>query len=222
LRKRKREVITEVEAAEALPWPRIQLQHTLPRQHSSPLHAVILAADATSRPERTSHRTMDRRHFGNSAWWVLIARLVARLQLEQPIVASMDLEQLMVEKAGSYETGMISGIVSKTAVQTSGESMSLRDAQPIGIAIGTGAVIIGGMDIVVTSSTASGSSMTPDSFPTIIGIPTATVTTRPTTTIPMTTIPARMKIAVLITTARAPTAHRSNIPISRLRQFRSS
>ena len=67
-----------MEAEAALPWPRIQLRHTLPLQHSSPLHAVILAADATSRPERTSHRTMDRRHFGNSASLVLIARLVAQ------------------------------------------------------------------------------------------------------------------------------------------------
>ena len=99
--------------------------------------------------------------------------------------------------------------------------MSLRDAQPIGIAIGTGAVIIGGMDIVATSSTASGSSMTRDSIRTIIDIRTATVTTRP-ITIRMTTIPAFMKAAVPITTARAPTAHRSNMRIPRLRPSRSS
>jgi hypothetical protein len=105
-----------VEAEAALPWPRIQLRHTLPLQHSTPLHAVILAADATSRLERTSHRTMDRRHFGNSASLVLIARLVARLQLERPIVASIDLEQLMVEKPVSHEMGMIPEIVSRTAV----------------------------------------------------------------------------------------------------------
>ena len=42
--------------------------------------------------------------------------------------------------------------------------MSSPDAQRIGIAIGTGAVIIGGMDIVATSSTASGSSTTRDSI----------------------------------------------------------
>ena len=179
---------------EALPWPRIQLRHTLPLQHSSPLHAVILVADATSRPERASHRTMRRRHFVNSAWLVLIARLVASLQLERPLVASIDLEQLLVEKPVSHETEMIPGIVSKTAVQTSGASMSLRDAQPIGIVIGTGAVIIGGMDIVATSSTASGSSTTRDSIRTIIGIRTAmaTATTDP-LTIRMTTIPAFMK-----------------------------
>src|SRR6476619_7510881 len=50
------------------------------------------------------------------------------------------------------------GIDSRTAVPTSGASVSLRDAQRIGIVIGTGAAIIGGMDIVATSSTASGSS----------------------------------------------------------------
>ncbi len=83
--------------------------------------------------------------------------------------------------------------------------MSLRDAQRIGIVIGTGAVIIGGMDIVATSSTASGSSTTRDSIRTIIGIRTAmaTATTDP-LTIRMTTIPAFMKAAP-ITTARAPT-----------------
>jgi siroheme synthase len=59
---------------------------------------------------------MDRRHFGNSASLVLIARLVARLQLERPIVASIDLEQLMVEKPVSHEMEVIPGIVSKTAV----------------------------------------------------------------------------------------------------------
>ena len=105
-----------MEAAEALPWPRIQPRHTQPLQYSSPLDAVILAADATSRLERTSHRTMDRRHFGNSASLVLIARLVARLQLEPPLVASMDLEQLLVEKPVSHEMGMIPEIVSRTAV----------------------------------------------------------------------------------------------------------
>jgi hypothetical protein len=47
---------------------------------------------------------------------VLIARSVASLQLEQPIVASMDLEQLMVEKPVSHEMEMIPEIVSKTAV----------------------------------------------------------------------------------------------------------
>jgi hypothetical protein len=78
---------------------------------------------------------------------------------------------------------MISGIVSKPAVQTLDESMSSRDAQPIGIVIGTGAVIIGGMDIVATSSTGSGSSTTRDSIRTIIGIRTAmpTATTAPLT-----------------------------------------
>src|SRR6266436_6205881 len=59
-----------MEAEAALPWPRIQLRHTQPLQHSSPLHAVILAADATSRLERTSHRTMDRRHFVNSVSFI--------------------------------------------------------------------------------------------------------------------------------------------------------
>src|SRR2546423_9073848 len=118
----------------------------------------------------------------------------------------------MVEKPVSHETEMISGIVSKPAVQTLDESMSSRDAQPIGIVIGTGAVIIGGMDIVATSSTASGSSTTQDSIRTIIGIHTtmATATTDP-LTIRMTTIPAVMKAAP-ITTARAPTTHRSNMP----------
>jgi hypothetical protein len=77
LHQQTREVITEVEAAEALPRPRIQLWHTLPLQHSSPLHAVILVADATSRPERASHRTMRRRRFVNLALLLLIARLRA-------------------------------------------------------------------------------------------------------------------------------------------------
>jgi hypothetical protein len=77
LHKQTREVITEVEEAAALPWPRIQLRHTLPLQHSSPLHAVILVADATSRPERASHRTMRRRRFVNLALLLLIARLRA-------------------------------------------------------------------------------------------------------------------------------------------------
>ena len=81
-----------MEAEAALVWPRIQLRHTLPLQHSTPLHAVILVADATSRPERASHRTMRRRRFANSAWLVPIARLVAILQLERPLVGSMDLE----------------------------------------------------------------------------------------------------------------------------------
>src|SRR6476620_3506858 len=212
-----------MEAEAALPWPRIQLRHTQPLQPSSPLHAVILAADATSRLERTSHRTMDRRHFGNSASLVLIARLVARLQLERPIVASIDLEQLLVEKPVSHETELIPGIVSKTAVPTSGASVSLRDAQRIGIVIGTGAAIIGGMDIVATSSTASGSSTTRDSIRTIIGIRTAmaTATTDP-LTIRMTTMPAFMKVTVPITPARAPTAHRYHMQIRRLRRSRSS
>src|SRR5256885_4091389 len=129
----------------------------------------------------------------------------------------------MVEKPASYETEMISGIVSKPAVQTLDESMSLRDAQRIGIVIGTGAVIIGGMDIVATSSTASGSSTTRDSIRTIIGIRTAmvTATTGP-LTIRMTTMPAFMKATVPITPARAPTAHRYHIrtPQSRRSQSR--
>src|SRR5437868_4159428 len=110
-----REAITEVEAAEALPWPHIQLQHTLPPQHSIPPRGIILAADVTWRPERASQRTKRRRHFVNSAWLVLIARLraVGSLQQERPIVASMDLEQLMVEKPVSHGTDMIPGIVSK-------------------------------------------------------------------------------------------------------------
>jgi hypothetical protein len=118
LRKRKREVITEVEAAQALPRPRIRLQHTLPLQHSTPLHAVILAADATSPPERASHRTRRRRRFANRALLLLIARwrAVASLQVEPPLVASMDLEQLLVEKPVSHEMGMIPEIVSRTAV----------------------------------------------------------------------------------------------------------
>src|SRR5205823_1203800 len=157
----------------------------------------------------------------NRALLLLKARwgAVASLQLERPIAASMDLEQLLVVKPVSHETAMIPGIVSRTAVQTSGASMSLHDAQPIGTAIGTGAVIIGGMDIVATSSTASGSSMTRDSIRTIIGIRTATVTTRP-ITIRMTTIPAFMTAP--ITTARGPTDHRSNMPIPRLQPSRSS
>jgi len=118
LRKRKREVITEAEAAEALPWPRSRLRHTQPLQHSSPLRAVILAADTTSRLERASHRTMRPRHFGNRALLLLIARwrAVASLQLEPLLVASMDLEQLLVEKPVSHEMGMIPEIVSRTAV----------------------------------------------------------------------------------------------------------
>src|SRR2546423_13950601 len=113
----------------------------------------------------------------------------------------------MVEKPVSHETEMISGIVSKPAVQTLDESMSSRDAQPIGIAIGTGAAIIGGMDIVATSSTASGSSTTRDSIRTIIGIRTATATTVP-VTIRMTTMPAYMKATVPIFPAIAPTVQR--------------
>jgi siroheme synthase len=107
-----------VEAAQALPWPRIQLRHTLPLRRSTPLHAVILAADATSPPERASHRTRRRRRFVNRALLLLIAhwRAVARLQLEPPLVASMNLEQLMVEKPVSHEMGMIPEIVSRTAV----------------------------------------------------------------------------------------------------------
>jgi hypothetical protein len=66
-----------VEAAQALPWPRIQFQYTLPLQHFSPLHAVILVADATSRPESASHRTRRRRRFVNLALLLLIARLRA-------------------------------------------------------------------------------------------------------------------------------------------------
>ena len=136
---------------------------------------------------------------------------------------SMDLEQLMVEKPVSHETEMIPGIVSKPAVQTSDESMSSRDAQRIGIVIGTGAVIIGGMDIVATSSTASGSSTTRDSIRTIIGIRTAmaTATTDP-LTIRMTTMPAFMKATVPTTPARAPTAHRYHIRTRQSRQSRSS
>jgi hypothetical protein len=107
-----------MEAEAALPWPRIQLRHTLPLQHPTPLHAVILAADTTSRPERASHRTMRRRHFANRALLLLIARwrAVVSLQLEPPLVASMDLEQLLVEKPVSHEMGMIPEIVSRTAV----------------------------------------------------------------------------------------------------------
>jgi hypothetical protein len=59
---------------------------------------------------------MRRRRFANSAWLVPIARLVASLQLEPPLVASMDLEQLMVDKPVSHEMGMIPEIVSRTAV----------------------------------------------------------------------------------------------------------
>src|SRR5213080_267129 len=107
----------------------------------------------------------------------------------------MDLEQLIVGKPVSHETGMVSGIVSRTALQTSRASMSLRDAQRIGIVIGTGAAIIGGMDIVATSSTASGSSTTRDSIRPIIGIRTATAATTRPITIRMTTIRAFMKAA---------------------------
>ena len=94
--------------------------------------------------------------------------------------------------------------------------MSSRDAQPIGIVIGTGAVIIGGMDIVATSSTASGSSTTRDFIRTIIGIRTAmpTATTAP-LTIRMTTMPAFIKVTVPITPARAPTAHQYHMQIRR-------
>ena len=107
-----------MEAEAALPWPRIQLRHTQPLQHSSPLHAVILAADATSRLERASHRTTRRRRSVNLALLLLIARLraAASLQLERPIDGSMDLEQLLVEKPVSHEMGMIPEIVSRTAV----------------------------------------------------------------------------------------------------------
>src|SRR6478672_4552466 len=111
----------------------------------------------------------------------------------------------MVEKPVLHETEMISGIVLKPAVQTLDESMSSRDAQRIGIASGTGAAIIGGMDIVATSSTASGSSTTRDSIRTIIGIRTAMATTD-LLTIRMTTMPAFMKATVPITPARAATA----------------
>src|SRR5438046_8512857 len=103
----------------------------------------------------------------------------------------MDLEQLIGGKPVSHETGMISGIVSRTALQTSPASMSLGDAQRIGIVIGTGAAIIGGMDIDATSSTASGSSTTRDSIRPIIGIRTAMATTGP-LTIRITTMPAFM------------------------------
>jgi hypothetical protein len=99
--------------------------------------------------------------------------------------------------------------------------MSLPDAQPIGIVIGTGAVIIGGMDIVATSSMASGSSTTPGSIPTIIGIRTATATTGP-LTIRTTTILAFMKARVPITTASAPTTHQCNMKIRRSQRSRSS
>jgi hypothetical protein len=118
LLKQTQEVITEVEAAEALPWPRIQLQHTLPLRHSSPRHAVILVADATSRPGRASHRTVRQRRFVNRACLLVIERLraVASLQLEQPIDGSRDLEQLIVGKPVSHETRMIPEIVSRTAV----------------------------------------------------------------------------------------------------------
>jgi len=118
LLKQRQEVITEVAAAAALPRPRIQLRHTLPLQRSSPLHAVISAPDATLRPERASHRTIRRWHFVNRTWLLPIARLraVASLQLEWPIDDSMDLEQLIVGKPVSHETGMIPGIVSRIAV----------------------------------------------------------------------------------------------------------
>ena len=81
-------------------------------------HAVILAADATSRLERASHRTMRRRHFVNRALLLLIARLraVASLQLECHSTHRWIPDQLLVEKPVSHEMGMISGIVSKTAV----------------------------------------------------------------------------------------------------------
>src|SRR5213596_148648 len=135
----------------------------------------------------------------------------------------MDLEQLIVGKPVSHETGMISGVVSRTALQTSRASMSLRDAQRIGIVIGTGAVITGGMDIGATSSTASGLSTTRDSIRTTIGIPTAMVTaTTDPLTIRMTTIPAFMKVATLITMARAPTTRQCNMEIRRSRRSRSS
>src|ERR1700736_477384 len=117
----------------------------------------------------------------------------------------MDLERLILEKAGLPETGIITDIVSITAVQTSGVSISLRDARPIGIAIGIAVKIIGGVGTVATSSTATGSSTTPDSIRTIMGI--RTTTTR-TITIRMSTIPAFMKAAAPITTARAPTIRR--------------
>jgi hypothetical protein len=54
--------------------------------HPAPAHAAApafnsaprgLAADATSRPERASHRTMRRRHFANLALLLLIPRLRA-------------------------------------------------------------------------------------------------------------------------------------------------
>ena len=64
--------------------------HPAPAHAAAPLpRAVTLVADATSRPERASHRTMGRRHFVNRALLVLIARLraVTSLQLEWPIDA---------------------------------------------------------------------------------------------------------------------------------------
>src|SRR4029077_14824976 len=129
----------------------------------------------------------------------------------------------MVEKPVLHETEMISGIVLKPAFQTLDESMSSRDAQRIGIASGAGAVIIGGMDIVATSSTASGSSTTRDSIRTIIGIRTAMATaTTDLLTIRLTTMPAFMKATVPITPARAATAHRCHIRIPQSRQSRSS
>jgi hypothetical protein len=116
LLKQTQEVIMEVEAAAVLPWPRIQRQHALPLQDFNPLHAVILVADASWRPEHA--HTMRRRHLLNLALSLVIAglRAVASLQLEPPIVGSMDLKPLMVGKPVSHEMGTIPEIASRTAV----------------------------------------------------------------------------------------------------------
>src|SRR5256886_16629833 len=106
-----------------------EVEHTLQLQHSTPLRAVTLVADASWRPGRAFHHTTRRWHFGGSGLVLLIAplRAVTNLQLKRPTVASMHLEHSTIEKTVSPETGIIPEIVSKTAAQTPRASMSLPD-----------------------------------------------------------------------------------------------
>src|SRR5438552_10372013 len=201
-----------------------EVEHTLQLQHSTPLRAVTLVADASWRPGRAFHHTRRPWHFGSSGLVFLIAplRAVTSLQLKRPTAASTRLKGSTIETAVSLETGIIPEIVSKTAVQTPRASMSLRDTRPIGTAIGTGIATIGGMVTVAVSLTARGSSTTSDSIPTIIRIPTDTHTMSTRMIITRSGTKRAFTRAMRITTVQAPTILPVNPPTPPLRPPRSN
>src|SRR5437660_4035284 len=196
------------------------LQEAEEFEHRLSDRGVTSVADASWVPGRVSQHTVRRWDTVSGDLAVLIrpSGAVVSLQPEWPTVASTDPERSTNEKIALPEMVTISEIVSKTAVQTPPVTMSLGDARPIGIAIGTEVVIIGGMAIVAVLLMAHGSSTISDSIHTIIGTPTAIpMMDTPITPTHMDTMRANTR-AIPIITIRAPTARPINPPTRPLPQ----